>query len=478
MRRFWIVLLAIALMVPSALAQSAAVNVGDWDVDSYAMLLNVETGELYTAQQEWIRINRLDGTSDDAPLFAAMPAVLTTAGSEEDAPLYALMDGQGSCLTDAEYSWLTYYPEDDVVIGQLSDGTQRALSAGGERLLDRDYSLIVPNGQGGWLTAETEKFSYGERWGELTLIAADGTQTATGISADAWSVSGYSCGLCRVAAEDGTFYLDASGREAFRLEKGRDGYNFVDNTAVFRTSDGMYGLLEPSGAEAMPAKFTDLSRIDCGDGSTVLLGVRPDGTVEMYDGVGAELLLSVDMNDGDPEDYYYTTQECPGVFSISNNTLTELYTTSDERLSSNVQDGSTYLYCDYAVVGAGETPQRMARRDGEWPLYESRLIALDGTPVGEAHRWIDPEYWADGHARCVVTDYDVEQVDGEWQEVDDTSREGVIDENGAVILDSVYDTIDILSMDRYWVRMGDDYALLDGSGSALVKLSNYSRLMD
>ena len=53
-----------------------------------------------------------------------------------------------------------------------------------------------------------------------------------------------------------------------------------------------------------------------------------------------------------------------------------------------------------------------------------------------------------------------------------------LDENGAVILDSVYDTIDILSMDRYWVRMGDDYALLDGSGSALVKLSNYSRLMD
>ncbi len=58
MRRFWMALLAIALMVPSALAQSAAVNVGDWDVDSYAMLLNVETGELYTAQQEWIRINR------------------------------------------------------------------------------------------------------------------------------------------------------------------------------------------------------------------------------------------------------------------------------------------------------------------------------------------------------------------------------------------------------------------------------------
>ena len=79
MRRFWIALLAMALMVPSALAQSAAVNVGDWDVDSYAMLLNVETGELYTAQQEWIRINRLDGTPDDAPLFAAMPAVLTTA---------------------------------------------------------------------------------------------------------------------------------------------------------------------------------------------------------------------------------------------------------------------------------------------------------------------------------------------------------------------------------------------------------------
>ena len=72
--------LAMALMVPSALAQSAAVDVGDWDVDSYAMLLDVETGELYTAQQEWIRINRLDGTPDDAPLFMAMPAVLTTAG--------------------------------------------------------------------------------------------------------------------------------------------------------------------------------------------------------------------------------------------------------------------------------------------------------------------------------------------------------------------------------------------------------------
>ena len=39
----------------------------------------------------------------------------------------------------------------------------------------------------------------------------------------------------------------------------------------------MYGLLEPSGAEAMPAEFTDLSRIDCGDGSTVLLGVRTLG---------------------------------------------------------------------------------------------------------------------------------------------------------------------------------------------------------
>ena len=54
----------------------------------------------------------------------------------------------------------------------------------------------------------------------------------------------------------------------------------------------------------------------------------------------------------------------------------------------------------------------------------------------------------------------------------------MIDENGASILDSVYDTIDILSMDRYWVRMGDDYALLDGAGNALVTLSNYSRLMD
>ena len=44
------------------------------------------------------------------------------------------------------------------------------------------------------------------------------------------------------------------------------------------------------------------------------------------------------------------------MFSISNNTRTELYTTSGERLSSNVQVGSTYLYCDYAVGGAGETP--------------------------------------------------------------------------------------------------------------------------
>ena len=481
MRRFWIALLAMALMVPSALAQTAAVSVGEWEADGYDMLLNVETGEMFTAPQEWIRIYRLTGTPDDAPFFAAMPVVLTTEGSQADEPLYALMDGQGRCLTGAEYRWLEYYLEDGVVVGQRPDESQCALSIGGETLLDGGYALVLPNGEGGWLVMEDAQFDeYGSANGELTLIAADGTRTDTGVRADRWSVSAYSSGRCRVSGDDETIYLDASGREVFRLEGGY-GLDFAQNTAIFCNADGLFGLVDISGAEVLPAVYNSLDRSAQYGAQAVLLGTRLDGTMDMYDADGATLLLTVNMNDGNEDDYYYTYQDSRETVEIGNNERSEVYTTSGEHLFSAVhaEEGDLSGYSmSYAVVGEGETPQRCVRQEGQWPEYKRQMAMLDGTPVGEAHREISPQIWMDGHARCVAQDYELKPVDDDWRIVDGSLRAGVIDENGEVILDVIYDSVEILDMDRYWVRMGDEYALLDGAGNELAKLSDYSRLMD
>lgn len=478
MRRFWLGLLATALLMPSALAQTAAVRLGEMEEGGCAVLLDVDTGEVRTAQQDWMDISRIVGTPDEAPLFAAVPAGLTGAGGDENAMPHALMDAQGHCLTEAEFSWLEYFPESDVLVGQRADGMQRALSVRGETLLD-GYAFITPNGEGGWLVMEDAQLDDdGGVRGRLTLLAADGTRTDTGVYAQRWNILPYACGRCRVSVDDETIYLDANGRVVFRL-KGGYGLDFEWDTVVYRNADNQVSLLNLSGEEVLPAVYTDLSRTDRFGDQAVLLGTRADGTIEMLDAAGTELRMTLSINDGAEDDYYYAYQDGWATIHIGNNARSEIYTLSGECLLSLAYTGDSVSYStDYAVIGEGEIPQRYVRQEGQWPIFESQLMTLDGTPVGEAHRGIELTYWMNGQARCITTDCDLVQADGQWQVDFERLRKGVIDENGATVLEPVYDSVEILRMDRYWVRMGDEYALLDGEGNALARLSGYSQLMD
>ena len=79
----------------------------------------------------------------------------------------------------------------------------------------------------------------------------------------------------------------------------------------------------------------------------------------------------------------------------------------------------------------------------------------------------------------MVTRFD-ERVDpdGETMPVYGSMRFGVIDEEGRVLLEPVFDSLRVLDLDRYWVRQGSRTGLIDGEGNWYFAVDDYVDLLD
>ena len=63
--------------------------------------------------------------------------------------------------------------------------------------------------------------------------------------------------------------------------------------------------------------------------------------------------------------------------------------------------------------------------------------------------------------------------DDEWKE-----WYGVVDEQGRDVLGTLYDSLEVLDLDRFWVHRSDRWGLIDDEGRWLYEVSDYTNLLD
>ena len=89
-----------------------------------------------------------------------------------------------------------------------------------------------------------------------------------------------------------------------------------------------------------------------------------------------------------------------------------------------------------------------------------------GANITAGHRYVDGLYCQDGQGRYLITDYDVvENADGSVEALEESMRYGICDENGKTILQTEYNSIEMLSWNLYWVNKGNQWGLLDEGGN-------------
>ena len=100
---------------------------------------------------------------------------------------------------------------------------------------------------------------------------------------------------------------------------------------------------------------------------------------------------------------------------------------------------------------------------------QDRLIDSEGKPVTDPCDGLIASIWRGGKGRFRFA------VNNNWGSPE---RYGVLDEAGSVLLDAVYENLEILDLDRYWVRQNNRWGLIDSRGNWLCEISDYMSLMD
>ena len=59
-----------------------------------------------------------------------------------------------------------------------------------------------------------------------------------------------------------------------------------------------------------------------------------------------------------------------------------------------------------------------------------------------------------------------------------STRYGVCDESGNILLEAHYSNVEALAMDRYWVRLGNRCGMVDSQGKWYFYIDDYESLVD
>lgn len=431
-----------------------------------------------------------EGMPDEEKLFSVTPLTPDLEYTPELAEeiLYdvgytrvALLDGSGRQLTGFDYDWLDY--TNGYVVFTLPGETPAVgnMDTTGRVVIEPDYAMVKAVGEGRWLAMlnptddsairriETGDGDYYEETVyPLAIIESDGSVRELGLhSADRyfnmgadgvsvfWSVEEYG---------GQSVYLDPNGEVLF----GR-GFQYADpfagDFAVVEEND-RYGVIDRTGAYVVRPEY---DYIDATAGKPTI--ARRGAAFAAYDPDTMALLTEMDFAPATDVEVVAVARDLLGVTVDGQ---TRLYNGSGELLMEVPGDVTVQLY---GYTGEGIT--RLVAETGDWPDDVYRLIDLQGNPVSSDYRMINQGSWQDGHGRFITGDFEIYE-DSEGSHLIDWSsyRYGLIDEDGAALLEPIYDELRVLSFDRYWAVAGDRSGLIDALGNWYYTVSSYEALMD
>ena len=452
-------------------------NAGDV-YSEYCIMLD-ENGTLLTPRDTYGNIYGISSVSgrNDSEFYAASgEAVIKVSDDEEFGylPLVALMNDKGQQLTDFAYTSLTHYPGENIIVFSTDNNLLGAMDESGNILLPQKYISLVPNGQGGFLGSvcpEGGKYEYDKAY-PLMYIDEKGRAFDTGYMAMPYGVYAFSEGFCSVTMNyemDGAsnVYLDFEGTNIFGKTYGWTESFYGNYAMIFDPTCGLYGLIDKTGAWALPPEY-----------STIDSGVYYDtGTYLACTETYAVLLDAYDLHEICRIDFAdtgvnYAWLSGKDFISASGENITCIYSSDGAMITCGANADISYLYTD-------SRPERVVQIDGQWPDYTSTLKDLEGNTCGSPFQNLTPATWLNGQGRYIFSNYDfVTEADGQRYPDWATYRFGLCDENGNILLEPIYTSLDTLSPNRYWVRLGSRKGLIDDSGNWLYTIDDYEYLMD
>lgn len=464
---------ALALCLP-ALAETYNVTYNGTDESESFSLLLRDDGTALTREGEYGYIYAI--TPDDTPeadrLYSASPARLSEfvdAKTVQEDDYYltpeALLDAEGRMLTAFEYSSFSF-SGGYVIFRTLGDeGKVGAMDSLGNIVIEAAYESLCPVGGKRWLALVRED---DERCA-VVRIDKDGSVHETGLHTyypedfgggdDLWAVWDV------IEYGDRAVYINAMGEVQFG--RGFDyGTPFENGYAVVRVNES-YGVIDKSGSFAVPDDCDDITHETGGPyilerGSTVIL----------LDPVTLEELARETFPEGE---HVYETQMGDQLIFMIGDTRVAIYTTAGAFVSS--YDANRDI--NYYQPDVHSEVTRLVETTGDWPFNLAHLVDLQGNQVGEDFQGLNAGIWQDGKGRFVCWSYKV-QTNGigdygiDWN----SYRYGIVDEDGNPVLPMIYNNIDILSPDRYWVTQGNLTGMIDSQGKWYYTINDYMTLMD
>ena len=484
MKRVFTLILCLALL-PTALGESYLVGYNtNGEAFSFMLLLD-EDGTPLTPRDTYAYITAItpNALPSDDQLYAATSqypdmtdAVPNEYGWYEAWDRMALLDARGNQLTGFDYSALDYDIATDTVLFTLPNGRVGVMDRSGSVLVEANYARIVSNGEGGWLALDSGDADP-EDSGDYAVvyIAPDGQVVPTGLHTRYSSMENrlgaqpVVYGVRELDDEQSNVFVDAQGRQRF----GRgfsSAYAFQGNLAVVASdpysdyglidrrgrivagpiydyvtycgteTDGVYAcitldgfdLIDPlTGAVLASRRFPGVSNVSVWWIGGRLLEARADGADYWYDFDGNLRIV-------EPDDLRLN-----GFYSLSDATL------------------------DCAILMEGDYP------------YASCHIGRLGRPdwVGDFQD-LSGGCWQEGQGRLVFDTFKVTD-DGGYAHPDwATLRQGVCDQDGNILLEARYSELQVLGLDRFWVRQGSRCGMIDATGRWLYAIDDYEYLMD
>lgn len=472
------------MLLPAALAETWVVSYYNEENNDYSQFLIRDDGRVLVEPFTYCELYELtpDGTPDDQCRYAASERILMDrALSEEelwdlDQREYvrtALLDAKGRPLTGFDYYWLRWM--DGVLVFVTPQGYCGAMDTDGNILVEAKYFDVVPNGEGGWLAmgrdGDTE-VSY-DHYYPVIYIDPRGREHETGFHAQYGGLDGdgFSDGYCplRWVREfgDRCIYLTPDGAWAHE-----GAYDYIEAfhsgvAAVSIDGDG-YVLIDETG-NCLTEQYDYFEYVEYG-GEAVYSANR-SGAFAMFDASTGQVRR---YNSYPGEDWVNAWSCGTGLIGVSVDGEVEVYALSGALMFC--YDDAGYLSAWYRE--ADSMPERFALNEGDWPYTTARLVDTRGREVGGEYQSMTPEIWRDGQARFLTESYGIKKNDG-YDYVDwETMRYGVCDGEGREILPCRYQTLQALSLDRYWVRQGSRSGLIDSNGNWLYTIDDYQFLLD
>ena len=490
MRRMLILTLILSLLQPAllstAMAETYPVAYGNVDEGIGFMLLIDDDGTPLTPRYAYSNIGAItpEGTPFEDRLYSAttLHPDLTGLVPDEygwynaDTRRTALMNAQGELLTDFDYSYIYYEEAGNVVITFTPDGCCGVLSRTGEVLVEPVYGAVTSNGEGGYLAVKTgEGAPDDEGPYPIVCITPDGATLPTGWHSEISSIDAFRNGYCILnwleeESGAGSVFVDAQGSQQFyhSFYSARD---FLGNLApVCRNEFGGTGLMDRRGRLVVPAVYGDIYTYGT-DEDGIFVGTLRDGFALIDPMTGAVIR----------EEHFPEEPDYVSCWSIGGRML--VVSDGENDFIYDFDGRPLPAVNDYSVNGwfgtTDATLDRVLLFSGEYPYYRYAVANLDGEIVSKDFQDIYGGIWRDGEGRLVFVTQDyLEDEEGDPY-IDWSSRRlGVCDQDGNTLLEARYDDIEVLSLDRYWVRRGTRSGLIDGTGKWLYTIEDYEYLMD